>query len=159
MTHTSPIICFGSYNALKYKQNNTLNCSVGLQPFSKINDLKMHSRANKKPYATYEPDFWLLDGNYKFKPVDDNIVHVGLMTLGMSNDIGEFGAAPVLTIEFSADYDTDGLIFYFDSLTDNYSTSVNVKYFDAADAVLKNTTYYPDENVFTVEQVVEGLGL
>ena len=62
---TSPRVQFGLY-ALELKQDSSPACT-DVQEFASIADLKT-GNATAKPYATYEPDLWLLDGNYKFLP-------------------------------------------------------------------------------------------
>ena len=91
MTRTSPLVSFGLF-ALALKQDSIPACD-DVQTFSIVDDLRT-GNVTTKPYITYEPDFWLLDGNYKFKP--STTVHIGLMSLSMSNASGVFAIPPEL---------------------------------------------------------------
>ena len=77
---TSPKVIFGVGYSSIVKQD--ASPTIGdLQPFSNADDIRT-DRATNRPYATYEPDFWLLDGEYKF--ISDELpasaFHVGIMT-------------------------------------------------------------------------------
>lgn len=53
--------------------------------------------------ATFEPDFWLLDGNYKLLPaVDDGIKH-GVVSAEMSDESGEFAAPLETELDFGGE--------------------------------------------------------
>ena len=97
MTITYPRVSFGLYG-LAIKKDSTPAYSGTLQPFSKIADINL-SNASAKPYATYEPDFWVLDGNYKLLPAITTAVHVGLMSAEMTDASGNFASPPTLTTD------------------------------------------------------------
>ena len=140
MTVTSPLVTFGLY-ALQIKQDATLACP-DLQPFSSMTDLKSGS-ATTRPYITYEPDFWLLDGQYKFKPTNNAAVHVGLMSLSMSNAAGVFAIPPVLTATFSEIHTTDGLTLHFSQYTNDYCNDLTIAFYDATNVLIRSDAYNP----------------
>ena len=120
MARTSPIITFGAYDALGMKQDSSVSCNVALQTWSKLDDLKLHGVYNTYPYATFEPDFWLLDGSFKIKPADETNVHAGIMGTVQINSAGVFASAPVLTVTFGSVHSTDGLILQFDGYSGDW---------------------------------------
>ncbi|MBV5322624.1 MAG: hypothetical protein JZU60_02165 [Ilumatobacteraceae bacterium] len=139
MSSTSPLVAFGLY-AMAIKQDSTPTCP-DLQPFSKITDLKT-GNVTTKSYATFEPDFWLLDGNYKIKPAD-NLTHVGLMSLSMSNAYGLFDIPPVLTVLFGTAHSSEGLTLKFAQQSTDYANSILVSYYNASDVLICSDAYNP----------------
>lgn len=137
---TSPSISFGLF-ALEIKPDSTPSMS-GLQSFSSANDIKTDN-VSPLPYATYEPNFWKLDGNCKLLPVDTSSVHVGLMSTAMSDGSGNFSVAPVLTITFSAPHSTDGMVLRFSQATGDWANSVTVAWYDASNAMIVTHDYSP----------------
>ena len=145
---TSPRVSFGLYG-IEIKQDSTPSTADSLHPFSKIIDLKTDN-VTPLPYATYEPDFWLLDGNWKLLPDDVSSVHVGLMSTEMSDASGEFADPPVLTINFARSHDTDGLSLQFSQITGDYASEIVVEYYSGA-TLLSSETYEPTSAEWSVE--------
>ncbi len=154
MPKTSTRVSFGLYN-LEIKADSALTCP-DLQAFAKLADLK-NDNASPRVYASYEPSFWLLDGQYKFlPPADFTTVHLGLMSLSMSDGDGAFASAPVLTVSFGQAHDTQSLSLTFSPYTGDYCNSLTVAYYDAADALIRQDTYAPTGVSFTTGQAVTG---
>lgn len=151
MTHTAPRVSFGLYSLVT--KADSVPSASNIQPFSKPADL-ITDNATGLPYATYEQNFWLLDGNYKFLPADLTTVHVGIMSTAMSDGSGNFAVPPVLTIDFSTVHTTDGLTLHFSQFTGDYATSINVKYYNASAGLILSADYTPTSWEFTVAQVV-----
>lgn len=153
MARTSTRVSFGLF-ALEIKQDAHLSTAAALQPFSKLNDLRTDN-ATARPYASYEPNFWLLGGQYKFLPNDYRTVHVGLMSLEMSDGAGLFSEPPVLTIDFQQVHDTDGLALRFSAYTGDYASAMDVAFYDADLVLIRSDSYYPDSPEFSTGQAVE----
>jgi len=149
MTRTSPVVAFGLYETV-IKQALSASCT-DKQTFSNLDDLRSGNTASR-PYATFEPDFWLLDGEYKFKP-SDALTHVGLMSLSMSDVDGVFGTAPVLTLNFSGTYTTTGLTLNFSQDTGDWADSIRVVYYNGA-SVLRTDDYVVTDWQFPTGQAV-----
>lgn len=154
MTKTSTRVSFGLY-ALELKADASLAYSAAAQPFARLADLET-GNVSTRPYASYEPDYWLLDGQYKFLPPVYTTVHVGLMSLAMSGATGNFATPPVLTVTFSADHDTDSLALRFSTYTGDWAASLKVEYFNAADALIQSDTYLVSGPEFSTGQAVTG---
>lgn len=149
---TRPLIAFGLY-ALTIKQDSTPSVSVALQPFSKLADIKT-GNITARPYATFEPDFWLLDGGYKFKQANDASVHVGIMSLVQSNASGVFDVPPVLTVDFSSLHTTDGMTFRGAQYSNDFCNSMTVAFYDATDTLMRSDSYSPTSWEFSTNQPV-----
>ena len=154
MPKTSTKVRFGLF-ALEIKQDSTPSTTTDLQPFSKIMDLKTDS-AGIWPFASFEPDFWLLDGGYKLLPDDTSGVHVGMMSLEMTDADGKFSVPPVLVIDYAKAHDTDALTLKFSPYSGDYANSINVKYYGPGGILLEDNDYTPDSAEWTVEQAVTG---
>lgn len=148
---TSPRVSFGLY-ALVIKQDSIPSCD-DLQAFSKITDLRTDNTTSK-PYITYEPDFWLLDGNYKFFPTNTATIHVGLMSLSMSDANGNFADPPVLTVDFSQVHSTDGLTIRGLQASNDYSDSIRVQFYNDAGVLIRDDSYAPASWEFSTEQAI-----
>lgn len=151
MTVTAPKVSFGLYD-LEINSDSTPSC-VDVQPFSKVVDLKT-GNATTYPIATYEPDFWLLDGKHKFIQEVEAAVHVGLMSLSMSDASGNFDTAPVLTIDFDQVHTSDGLILHFAQQSNDYADSITVTYYDIYGDVICTDTYAPDSWEYEIDKDV-----
>jgi hypothetical protein len=154
MTHTAVSVSFGM-NILEVKQDSSLAMSVSLQSFSKLEDLRTDSVTNV-PYSTFEPDYTLLDGNYKFLPVNPLYAHVGLITLTQTNASCEWdGSTPVLTISFSEIHSTDGITLRFDEVSNDYSNDIDIAYYDEDDVLIRTDNYTPSSWEFSTNQAVD----
>jgi hypothetical protein len=150
---TRPLISFGLY-AMAIKQDMTSACD-DLQLFSKLLDLKTGG-ITSRPYITYEPSYWLLDGGYKFRPSEDIDIHVGLMSLSMSDENGDFTIPPVLTITFGSTHTTTGIILHFSQYTEDFANDVDISFYDENDDPIRTDNYYPITSwEFSTEQGVE----
>lgn len=154
MARTSTRISFGLF-ALELRGSSAPSTATPLQPFSKTEDLRTDS-ATSRPYASYEPDFWLLDGQYKFLPDDYTSVHVGMMSAEMSDASGAFEDNPVLTITFQQPQTVEGLALRFSTYTGDYASEIEISYFDAEDDLIRSDSYTPDGVEFATGQAVEG---
>jgi hypothetical protein len=150
MTTTSPKVQFGLYG-LTIKSDGTLSSVSDLQPFVDLDDLRTDNVAGRA-YASYEPDYWLLDGGYKFIP--DTAAHAGMVSLEMSDFVGDFADPPVLTIDFSVPHTTDGLSLRFSQYSGDYATLIYVRWYDAGGNLILEAPYLPDSTEFSVEQNV-----
>jgi hypothetical protein len=154
MPRTSTRVQFGLF-AIEIRQDSEPSTAEELQPFAKLEDLKSGA-FNPQPFASFEPDYWLLDGSYKFLPDDYAEVHLGLVSTQMSNEDGDFAVPPVLTVDFSRAHDANGLTLKFSTLTGDYCSSLNIKYYDPEDTLLADNDYQPTGTEFTTGLAVEG---
>lgn len=154
MARTFPTIMIGLFG-LELKSLGTPS-ATDIQSFSDIDDLTAEQIASPVPFASFEQDYWLLDGSFKFIPDDTSDLHVGYVSQSMSDADGDFSTPPELTITFDAEYDSDGLTLYFNRFVDVWATSIQVIYYDAADVVLSNETYLNDQWYFSTFEPIEG---
>lgn len=152
MTHTSPNVSFGIGYILEIKQDS-IPSAPDLQPFSNILDLRTDNATNR-PYATYEPDFWLLDGEYKFLPTNITTVHIGMMSTAMSDDDGVFAVPPVLTINFLEVHSINSLTLRFAQYSGDYANDLDIAFYDDTDTLIETYHHNPASWEFSTGQVV-----
>jgi hypothetical protein len=139
MTKTSPLVDFSLYDtAIKQDSDPSV---ADIQPFSKVADLEMPG--DVQVYGSFEPDMWVLNGRYKLMPTVTTNVHVGLMSLSMSNVSGVFAVPVVLTVNFSEDQSTDGLTLKFSQYTGDWSDNLDIAYYDSSNALIQTDNYAP----------------
>lgn len=151
---TSPRITFGN-NAIAIKDDATFSINLGsLQSFSDLNDLKSDGSVITTAYATFEPDFWVLDGNYHFVPTGS--AHVGWMTTNMSGADTHYagGAQPELLITFPTTYSTNGLTLHFSDFTGDYTDQIEIVFYNASEVTITDVTYHPTGSVFQTNAAV-----
>lgn len=151
MNKTSCAITFGR-NAIAIKDDIVSITATDIQSFSDLDDLGMVVAFNQKPYATYEQDYWLLDGNYKFMPTTP---HVGYMSASLTDENGDVvGSPPTLTIIFNSVHSTDNLILRFAQYTNDYASGITVAYYNSVDALIRTDNYSPMSTYFATGQAV-----
>ena len=151
MARTSALVTFGLF-ALEIKAASAFAASDE-QTFSKVADLKTGNVVTI-PLVTYEPDYWLLSGAYKFKPVSDAAVRAGLISLSQSDDTGAFDTPPTVTITFLSAQSSDSLNIRFAQASDDYSDDLDVAYYDADDEIIRTDNYTPDNWQFSTDEPV-----
>lgn len=146
MTTTSCIISFGS-NAIAIKEDATFS-TTSLSALGNLDDLQNNTTA-LKPFATYEPNFWLLDGNYKFAPTTE--IHGGYISAAMSpaNPASDFTVAPKITILFSELHSTEEITLRFSEFTGDWSDKISIGFFNGG-TTLSAAFYTPTSAVFTL---------
>jgi hypothetical protein len=153
MAKTSVRVSFGLY-ALEIKQDSSVSSASPLQPFTKLADLE-NGMSTQRAYASYEPSFWLLDGEYKFLPESPyTTVHVGMMSTALSDGSGDFATDPTLTITFGEVHTTDGLALIFSPYTGDYCNSLTIAYYNASNALIRSDNYTPANPEFSTGQAV-----
>lgn len=149
MTRTTCFISIGK-NAIEIKEDATFS-TTSLLSLGNLDDLKDDTTAIR-PFATYEPDFWLLDGSYKFAPLSN--IHGGYISGVMSGTgASDFSVPPKIEILFSELHTSSKFILNFSELTGDWSDSVTVKFYSGV-TLLDNTTYNPTSASYTISLTV-----
>src|SRR3990172_8349654 len=152
MNHTSPIAILVNQGALTIKADASVVLQFGgMQSFGDIADLELDV-AQINPYATYEADYWLLDGNYKLAPTSG--AHVGYMSTVMSGTNTNFTAGPEARFYFTVNHSTTGLKLYFSEFSGDWTDSITVTFRNAAESVIRSDTYTPSAATFETNQAV-----
>ena len=147
---TSLTILFGK-NALTLRAAVTVTVNAGgEQALATASDLTNENF--QKKYATFEPDYWVLDGSYKFMPATGSI---GYMSTELSGSGGGFTISPELQFDFDDTYNTDGVTLYFGETTGDYCDDIDVAFY-AGTGLIRTDNYNPTGTTFSTGQAVTG---
>lgn len=153
MTVTSTVLVPIDQTVLTFK-NGATYAAPDKQTFSNLNDLKLSLPVSNR-YATYEPNFWVLDGSYKFMPA---VPVLGYMSASMSNGATTMVVPPTLTITLASAYSiVDGLTLYFSPYTNDYADSITIRYYDVSNALIRTDSYTPTGPEFATGQAVSSV--
>lgn len=85
-------------------------------------------RSMSAKYATFEPDYWRLDGSFVIPPgpEEEPSAEVGWWSEALCDEGGEFGPAQVLEFSFSKEHSSVGLSVAFDTGAGEYATDFEV---------------------------------
>lgn len=96
---------------------------------------KMRNMTHK--YASFERDYFKLDGNSYLPPTpDEGESELGWWSEGLSGDTGIFEVRPVLEFTFASPHDSVGLTITFDTITNQYATDFTIEAFDGVGTMI-----------------------
>lgn len=133
-------ISFGLFDVTA-KQDSSISAS-NIQPFIDVNDLKLES-VYPDAYATGEPNYWKLDGNFiPFPDVPENQTW-GLWGLLCSQSDTKFINPIVLKINMTELHSSLGLTIEFCPYGNNYCNDLNIQWYHN-DTLLSSKDFQPD---------------
>lgn len=150
MAVTQLKVLFGR-NALNMRGDVTVTVVAGgEQPLAPATSLVNEN--SHKAFATFEPDYWLMDGSYKFASEDGSS---GYMSTELSGSNGNFSTAPILQFDFTDNFDTDGITLYFGAATGDYCDDIDIAFY-AGTGLIRTDNYNPTGTTFATGQAVSG---
>lgn len=113
----------------------------GEAPISRLSQAINKIREMSRKYATYESDYFRLDGTFYIPPKENE----GDSELGWWSDVisdqdGIFATRPTITFTFTKPHSSIGLTFTFDNQADEYPSEFSVKTYSATDVLLVSQT-------------------
>ncbi len=147
MTNPSyPLVSFGLDDA-RIKNIATFNKAEPTPPNTNFSDLQT-GITTVVPYATFEPNFWALNGTYHFMPASP---HVGYFGPSISNGSGTIsGYDGNFQIQLSSPQNLTSFTLHFDNTSSNWCSQINVAFLDPSLSVIYQTTFYPTGVDFTI---------
>lgn len=107
---------------------------------SRLSQMDNKVRRMSSRYATFEKDYWRLDGTFCLPPKKSEAVSDGLELGWWSNTLsdanGAFTPTQVVVCTFTNDHSTAGITIAFDPATDEYAADFDIDVFDAANTVI-----------------------
>lgn len=137
--------------SLTASRDSTISCS-NIQAFCNPNLLKQDEVEYKK-FATLEKDLWLLDGTFRLFPDSPENENFSIWSQSMSNSIGNFVNPIVIEIAFSNYETASGITIWFSTLTEDYITDLNIKWYQNA-TLLSEKDIEPNGPRFFIENSV-----
>jgi hypothetical protein len=153
MPKTNLTVVFGR-NALNMRGDATITVQAGgEQPLFLATDLVNDN--TQRAYITYEPNYWLMDGTYKFAPDE---ISVGYMSTELSGMDYQFSTDPVLRFEFTQDFDiASGMTLYFSEKTNDYAATLDIDYYDSSFSLIQSDSHSPTSTTFSTGIAVAGV--
>lgn len=106
------------------------------QSFSNVSALKDNVRTPLVNVATFEDDYFRLDGSFCLMPDDVNISDtLGWWSTNQSQADKSFASPPTLTITFSSLHSSLGIGLFFDPLGLSYCTDFDITWYNGATLV------------------------
>lgn len=115
--------------------------------YSTVADLALE-KEDPPAIATLEPGRWLLDGAFTLPPAT-----VPYWSDNLSNDACVLSLAPVITLEFPAQYSSVGVSLIFDRATGEYCRKVNIKWYQGG-ALKESKDFSPDGAFYFCQHTV-----
>ena len=124
------------------------------ESISRQDQLLNKVRETSISYATYEHDFFKLDGTFAISDDEDDTHEVGWISESICDTNGMFEINPVATIEFSEFINTPGFTIIFDKRLNEYADTFSVKGYRSGEMIYrqditgnKNTSVIIDESI------------
>jgi len=113
----------------------------GQAAFSRREQLVNHISRNTGRVATFEPDFWRLDGSFMLPPPNtDGTVETGFVSAQLSNAAGNFAAVPEITVNFATPQSLPCVAMTFDTASGEVLDAARFRAFSTAGQVVLDET-------------------
>jgi hypothetical protein len=90
-------------------------------------------------YATFENNYWKLDGTFVLPPKStEEGYQLGWWSQALSQSDGTFAAGQTLTANFSLDRSSIGITIIFDTQTNEYADSFTIQAYDSTDVLINS---------------------
>lgn len=102
-------------------------------------DQLTNQKLDRPAYATFEPDYWRLDGSFVLPPkVTEPGFEVGWYSDTLSGPDGTFSPFQVMDFQFDDSHDSIGLTITFDRPADEYAADFDIVAYDGSGNVIKS---------------------
>lgn len=119
---------------------------------SELNEYNLSVRNYANPCELYQT---VLDGAQVALPRDMASENLGFWSERVSNEIGRFGEAIMLTLETSELYASQGFTLTFDTDNNIYATRMGIRWYQNG-TIVDNKIFYPDSSVYFCQNYVSG---
>jgi hypothetical protein len=115
-------------------------------------------RETSHRYATFEPDYFLLDGSFRIPPKENQgDSEVGWWSDVISDANGDFLTRPSLEFTFLTAHSSIGLTITFDKQTNEYATDFIIDVYNGSDGLISSETVTGNNNpVYLYENSLDG---
>lgn len=155
---TTGFVSFEIINPDAYKNNTyTVNSEA---PLSKKEQLINKIRTMTHKYATFERDYFQLDGSFHLPPKPEEMVGVfapdneyGWWALPICDADGVFAVPPILDITFPEPYSSLGLTLSFDILANEYASDFDIEVYGVGNILTETIAVIGNASpIYTLDQ-------
>lgn len=136
-------------------EDNVMTVSAS-DVISRNNQLTNKTRIMSHKYATFEKDYFKLDGSFCIPPKStEGNSELGYWSDVLSNESGEFSDYPVIEINFGNTHSTIGLAVSFDILTNEYAVEFDLEIFQDSNLIHMESVTDNKEPLYVLEQPLD----
>lgn len=105
---------------------------------SRLDQVSNRVREPTRAYATFEPDYWRLDGSFVIPPAPDELpeAEVGWWSGNLCDAQGVFNPPEAITLTCGQAYNAAGLTITFDPAAYEYAADFTVNVYDGSDNLI-----------------------
>lgn len=147
-----------SFEILDVEAYDDATVSVSsVAPLSKETQVINKTREMSNKYATFERDYFALDGSFKIPPKPtESEDELGWWSENISEADGTYLASPYLEFTFAQPHNSIGLVVTFDSMANEYATDFLIEVFDPTDILITSESVIGNESfVYHYETEIE----
>lgn len=102
-------------------------------------------------YATFEDNYWKLDGTFLLPPKpDEPDFEVGWWSNALCDANGVFDPEQIVTVNFTENHSSVGLTITFDTLAHEYAKAFNIAFYDSGNNLLYTKTAVDNDKAIYV---------
>lgn len=128
--------------------------------FSRSSQIINGIRDMSYKYATFEPDYFLLDGSMHIPPQSTQGTNeIGYWSGEICDSAGVFSAQPQVTINFTIPHNSIGLSIAFDTMNNEYPTDFTINVKSLANALIHSEVVTGNTSpIYTLEYTLQNYG-
>ncbi|CAI3653777.1 conserved hypothetical protein [Clostridium neonatale] len=123
--------------------------------FSKAKQLTNKVRTQSLKIATFEKDYFKLDGSFNLPPNANNKEEIGYYSKNLSDEEGVFYPSEKIIFNFNETHSSIGLTIAFDVLNNEYASEFNIYVYDENRELLKRVNV--TNNTKSIYELIEQL--
>ena len=123
--------------------------------FSKAKQLTNKVRIQSLKIATFEKDYFKLDGSFNLPPNANNKEEIGYYSKNLSDEEGVFYPSEKIIFNFNGTHSSIGLTIAFDVLNNEYASEFNIYVYDENRELLKRVDV--TNNTKSIYELIEQL--
>lgn len=127
-------------------------------PISRLTQAINKIRDMSHRYATFERDYFLLDGTSYIPPQENQgDSELGWWSNVISDGTGSFAVQPYIEFTFTNPHNSVGLTLTFDKQANEYAADFKIEAFDASDALITSETIFANASpIYYFETLLDG---
>jgi hypothetical protein len=138
----------------------TIVSSFDQAPISRIEQVFDRKRSMSYRYATFEPDYFKLDGSMKLPPEDyEQGDELGFWSDEICDANGLYINNPTISISFGGPHNAIGITVTFDTINNEYASEFTLVVIAYEGGILLNQDFVGNDSpIFVLTQNLEGVG-